>query len=194
MNDCYVFGDANAPLEGNIISIGVMNVGNATLNNCHVSAIKSGLDTRLGSKTYVNGGIYESTDHGGIYFCHGPSGEAYINGAKIVCCEYKGKYEESEAANFGGFYIGGVGEAGSNMKAYINNCSITGGSAAFVIRGSSGEQNNEVYISNSTIGTNKVRIDNDTLKLYIGKGCNFAAENTNRPNSVIITNDVYIKK
>jgi hypothetical protein len=79
-----------------------------------------------------------------------------------------------------------------NIVVYMDNCSIEGNRYAIVLRGSDGEHDNTVYISNSRIQENDtIRIDNDPHKLYIGVGYNFTAENTNRPAVVHTTDDIY---
>ena len=95
-----------------------------------------------------------------------------------------------------GLYIGG-GSDRNNVTLYIDNCDIYSKTknAQIILRGTSGEQNNKVYISNSRLydlGGEKlyVRIDNLTHRLYLGAGNNFNKENTTikalyDPNSML---------
>ena len=109
----------------------------------------------------------------------------------MKACEYEGAYNvNSECSNNVGFYVGG-GAGQDNLVVYIDNCDFFGTRSPFALRGSSGEQNNSIYISNSRIsGDSKIRIDNNTHKLYLGKGNEFTADNTTRPSCVIVNNDV----
>ena len=77
----------------------------------------------------------------------------------------------------------------------MDNCNLTSENKAIVLRGSSGEQNNSLYISNSTATKDSdgiaVRIDNNTHKLYLGVGNNFNEDNATIKEAVIITNETY---
>ena len=98
------------------------------------------------------------------------------------------------------------GADSNNITVYMDNCDIYGSANQIVLRGTSNEKNNSLYISNSTIhdldGNNiAVHIDNDTHRLYIGKGNNFTASNavtwgtiTNWDGIVVNTDETYIKK
>jgi hypothetical protein len=139
---------------------------------------------------YVNGGTYESYGHGGIYFA-GADTTAYARNAVLRDCDMPDGYTATSGRNGAGFYVGGA----NGISVYMDNCDISGANKAqlFVLRGTSGEQNNTVYISNSRIEDGaKIRIDNDTHKLYIGRGNNFTADDTNRPGAVIVTDEVYV--
>ena len=159
--------------------------GVTTISNSYAFGTYSGMIAFQGSKTYVTGGTFESPGYGGIYFDHGTTGEAYIEGAKIASCDYKGRHEEFTAENKAGLYI-----TRTNTTAYLNNCEITNAKGpAFELT-----SNVTAYISNSTISKDyKSSINNNTNKLYIGRGCNFTADDTNLPEVVTITNEVYTK-
>lgn len=191
-----IFADAkgcSADLGTRIYAVGIINNGTLNFNSGKVFGTHSGISTRESSKTYVNGGEFTSCGHGGFYFSN-IDGEAYIENATISCVDYTGKYDIDKTADWqlAGFYIGGSANA-NNISVYMNNCNISGGNKAFVLRGTSGEQNNKLYISNSTIGNNQIRIDNDTLKLYVGNGTNITADKTNNPSCVEFTNETYKK-
>lgn len=169
-------------------SRGVVNDGTLTLNNCYAMGTHSGVANH--GALYVNGGTYEGYGHGGVYF-GGAGTMSYVCDAIIRECDMPDGYTATANDNNAGFYIGGNDEA-NNIKVYIDNCDIYGSRQPIVLRGSSGEQNNTLYISNSTVNTDaKIRIDNDTHKLYIGTGNNFTADNTNRPAAVIVTDNTY---
>ena len=176
------------------LSIGVNNASGATvtLNDCYVYGTHSGVQNY--GDIYVDGGLFESYGHGGIYFSGNESNEAYIKNAELRDCDWKGTYNTNiSSRNGSGFYIGG-GPDQHNITVYMNNCYLWGEKWAGTLRGSSGETNISLYISNSRIDEGaKFRIDNLTHKFYIGDGCSFAAEDTNNPDAVIITNDTYVK-
>ena len=177
-------------------SQGVSNLGTLTINDCYVLGTHSGLQNH--GTLYVNGGTFESYGHGGIYFS-GEGTTAYVRNATLndVLTMPEG-WEGTSQHNGAGFYIGGYAGR-DNISVYMDNCKIYGSANQIVLRGSSGEKNNTLYISNSNIydldgNTLSVRIDNDTHKLYLGTGNNFTADNTTRPSAVIATTETYIQK
>lgn len=195
IDDTKVFADSRSS-HNEQLSSGIQNVGEATITNCNVYGNHSGMQTNVGAKTYVTGGRFESPSHGGIYFSHGSSGEAYIEGAEIAMCEYKGRYGSIEIGANGGLYIGSSTDSGNYMSIYFNNCEfINAGGPAFVLSSTYGGKSNTIYVSNSTIPylSEKARIDSSTHKVYIGTGCNFTAENTRLPSAVIMTDEVYTR-
>lgn len=82
----------------------------------------------------------------------------------------------NENRNFAAMYVGSC----SGCSAYLDGCTIDGTDAisALVIRGSAGEENNTVNISNTILAdvTKKIRIDDDSLRLNVGVGCNITEE------------------
>lgn len=177
--------------EYGAFSIGVSNHGVLTVNNCYVMGTHSGVSDYSGNLE-VNGGTYEGYGHGGFYFS-GTGNTAYVRDAIIRDCEMPEGYIHDNGRNGSACYIGGrIGK--DNISVYMNNCNLTGLYRAAVLRGSDGEQNNSLHMSNTTIHSgNIIRIDNDTHKLFIGVGCNFTAENTTLPEAVVTTEDVYMK-
>ena len=190
IENCTITAHANYASDGSTytaIGLGLYGGVNSTIDvkNCNISGIHSGIQT-AGSLN-VDGGTYEGYGHGGFYFT-GAGTTSYVKNATIRECAMPDGYITNIDSNYTGFYVGG----NNNITVYMDNCDIYGSKRPFVLRGSSGEQNNTLYISNSNINTSaKIRIDNDTHKLYIGKGNNFTAENTTRPSSVIITDETY---
>lgn len=173
--------------------IGIINTGTLTFNSGVVKGTHAGMCCRYGAKTYVNGGSFDSSSHGGIYFAQGPNGLAYVRNATITCNEYWGKYDSSKFTNprMGGFYIGGgTSSSNSNNSVYMDNCKISGGNAAFVLRGSSGEKNNKLYISNSILEKGRARIDNNQ-HLYVGVGTNIDDSKVTNKSLVTYTNENY---
>lgn len=194
VKNTYINSDAKYSDDGvNYIylSVGIQNVGKANIVNCDITGTHSGISSY--GELSIDGGTYRSCGHGGIYFC-GSDTESYVKNAKIIDEKYMGKYDVLESTyNGAGFYIGGSSTA-KNITVYMDNCEMYGEKYPFVLRGSSGEQNIELYISNSSINIDekaKIRIDNDTHTLYIGENCNFKAEDTTRPLRVIYTNEKY---
>ena len=156
-------------------SRGAYNTGKMELINCHVIGTHSGVTTL--STLFVNGGIYESYGHGGIYF-GGSNTTSYVKDATVQWCDMPdGYYDDGIAGtNKAGMYIGGVSK--ENIVVYVDNCHFYGPVQPIVIRGTSKEKNDALYISNSTINTTgKVRIDANNY-LMIGSGNNFSSQNT----------------
>lgn len=191
-----IFADSVSGNGDGASATGILSTGNITIKDCEVYGTFSGVCIRDGS-SHIDGGIYEGVGHGGFYF-NNPGGTSYIEDAIIRNTKYVGRYKNlfdyDTQYNVTAFYVGG-GEDYSNISVYIDNCEIDGGKGnPFVLRGTDGEQNNAVYLSNCKVsGDGVIRIDNDTLKLYVGKHNNVTAEMTNRPTSVITTDSVYFK-
>lgn len=171
------------------LSVGIQNSGTSTIKNCNITGTHSGVSSS--GTLYVDGGSYQSVGHGGIYIS-GNGSTSYVQNAVLKAVEYDGQYEiNEETANNVGFYVGGA-YGNDNLIVYIDNCEFYGTRAPFALRGTSGEQNNTIYISNSRINTDSaVRIDNDTHTLYLGKGNNFDKNNTTNASRVVSTNDEY---
>lgn len=187
-----IFADASNNAAGKPYSEGIENKGILHFRSGSVGGTLAGLGAYNGSKTYITGGEFYSCSHGGIYFAQGESGEAYVSNATISCVEYTGKYDATKFTNsqLGGFYIGDT----SNANVYMDKCTIRGGSKAFVLRGTDTGTNNKLYISNSTIGDNQIRIDNETLRVYIGKDTNITTDKIDHPEWSEFTNEEYSHK
>ncbi len=184
----YTYGDVSYYGSS---SIGIVNQNVLTLNDCYAMGTHSGITNR--GALYINGGIYEGYGHGGIYFSN-INAPAYVCNATIRECQMPDGYTVTAGDNNAGFYIGG--SAGKdNIVVYMDNCDIYGSVQPIVLRGSDGEQNNSLYISNSRINTERnIRIDNNTHRLYIGVGNNFTVDNTTLPSAVVTTNETYTQK
>ncbi len=189
-----VFADAISS-DGPNNSIGITNHGEMMFYSGSVYGLHSGLQNSAGAKLYVYGGTFDGYGHGGIYFAQGPNGEAYVENATLKSGEYKGQHDESKfsLSHGGSFYIGGGTAANnSNNKVYMNGCTITSVKGTMgVLRGSDGETNNQLYISNSTIENGKkMRID-ENQKLFVGKGTNITEANVSSVDRVEFTNEEY---
>ena len=176
----------------NNLSQGVLNYYNAelTLLDCNVYGTHSGVQN-VGMLT-VNGGTYTGFAHGGFYFS-GADTVSAVKNAVILKTDMPDGYTSTGTENSAGFYIGGD----SNVTVYMDNCDIIGVSETIAIRGGSAEQNNSLYISNSTVNLDGVTIrvgneNNQSHRLYLGIGNNFNAENTNNPTCAIVTDEIYL--
>jgi predicted ribosomally synthesized peptide with SipW-like signal peptide len=192
VSDCNVIAYANYDGQ-NIFSHGINSAaGTLTVNNCYVMGTHSGVQTA--GEFYINGGTYEGYGHGGLY-CGSAGVTSYASNATFRHCEMPDGYTSTGTNNQAGCYIGG--KERKNITVYMDNCDIYGEVQPIVLRGTEDEQNNTLYISNSTINTNYtsgIRIDNNTHKLYIGSGNNFTINDVFKgQDSVIETDDVYIK-
>lgn len=174
------------------IATGIQNNENGVLElyDCYVRGVHSGVSNS--GTIYIDGGIYEGYGHGGIYVsCIGKT--AYLENATFRQCDMPAGYTDlGSGTNEAGMYIGGS-SGRDNITVYMNNCNVESVRQTIVLRGTSGEQNNALYISNTTLNVKHVRIDNDTHKLYVGVGCNIVGEDTTRPSSVVITNETYTR-
>ena len=155
-------------------SQGILNSGTLTINNCYAYGNHSAISNA--GELYVYGGTYEGPGHGGIYFGN-INAPAYVHDATLRYCDQKEGLDASKADfNDAGFYIGG-GSDRNNVVVYMDNCDIGGDVWALILRGSSNEHNNTLYISNSRLtGKGYVRVDNNTHRLFIGAGNNFTEE------------------
>ena len=154
-------------------SRGINNDGTMTLKNCEVYGTHSGV--RSTGTLYIDEGKYEGYGHGGIYFA-GANTTSYVKNAYIGMTEMRNGYDDGVAGtNKAGFYIGGA----SNIIVYMDNCELWGTWYPLVMRISSTEDNNSLYISNSTLkeGFEKyIRIGTGkNIKIFIGSGNNFNA-------------------
>ena len=177
-------------------SMGIMNSGTLIFNSGYVFGTHSAIQTNNGSKTYVYGGTFESTDHGGFYFSQGPTGIAYIENAnigginypaegklrpngKVNSLEYDGVTYTLEEVKVG-FYSGGS-SAQNGESVYIVNCNIYAESGEIVVVRSSTPQQN-VYFSGTKFLNTKanqyIRLQNfNTMRLYLGSGNDFGLVN-----------------
>ena len=169
-------------------SRGIYCEGTLELNNCYVWGAHSGI-TAKGNLT-VNGGTYEGYGHGGFY-CSNAGKTASFKNAVINWANMKDGYVADSVAgtNGAGMYVGGA----SNINLYFDNCDIYGTLYGVVLRGSGGEENHMVYISNSTIEASKYtfRMSNYSSRVYIGAGNGFDTTSASIPANCIITDEIY---
>ena len=186
-----VFADASSGHVAEVYSIGISNSGEMRFYSGSVYGVHSGLQNNAGAKLYVYGGTFDGYVHGGIYFAQGENGEAYVENATLQSGPYKGKHGESVGdGNWGCLYIGGGSKANdSNNKVYMDRCTLL--SAGLVLRGSAGETNNQLYISNSTMESGKTARIDENQKLFVGKGTNITTANVSSADRVEFTNEEY---
>lgn len=179
---------------------GVSNSSVMFFENADVFGTHSGVSNRGGAKLYVSGGTFAGWSHGGFYFSHGAAGEAFIKDSVILCGNYPSDgfftdIYKNDVGVLSSLYIGGGSDADScNMTVYLDGC-VVGypGTPPFAIRGTSGEQNNTVNISNSIIvdGSHQIRVDNATHKLNVGIGGNITVDKIDHPEWAEFTNKNY---
>ena len=179
-----ILADAPGDSAKEDYATGIKNVGICYLRNAEINGTHSGVTNN--GKLYVDGGLYTGYSHGGFYFAHGADGVAYVNDATVRDGHYEGIFTDVFSGNtegigtLGGFYMGGgTGDNHSDMTAWLDGCTFDVVNRAFVLRGTDGETNNTVNISNSTIldaANQPIRIDNDTLRLNIGIGGNITPD------------------
>ena len=171
-------------------SKGIHNNGTLTINDSYVIGTHSGIHNN--GTLYIDKGIYEAYGNGGIYFS-GTGTTSYVKNAIIRECDMpEGYTAQTNIDNNVGFRIG---ENANVINIYMDNNEIYGSVHPIILDGAIVENGNNLFISNSNIYTNgKIRIDNDTHKLYIGKGNNFTAENTTLPSAVENTDDIYTRE
>ena len=176
------------------LAIACLNLGTAYFENVEANGTHSGIQNN--GKIYVSGGKYTGYCHGGFYFAHGVDGVAYINDAAIRCGNYEGVFDYSEMSGYqyGALYIGGgTDELSSNLSAHLDGCTFDPAEShvSIVLRGTNGEQNNTLNISNSTIGGGNIRIDNDTLILNVGVGTDITTDSIDNPSYAEFTDELY---
>lgn len=181
------------------LSMAIDSKGYVELRNCSLFGTHSGMQTQGTLK--INGGVFESIGHGGIYFS-GQNAVSYVKNATIRQCDMPEGFEKTIGSNRAGFYIGG-GEGDDGNTVYMDNCVIVAEHQPIVLRGSSNEKKNTLYISNSQITTGTtlgIRIDNNTHRLILGSGNSFGIEEVKlRPGvtkddlsiMVTVTDEVY---
>ena len=189
LTNCSVSAHANYNTDQGEYSMGVYGDGPLILNNCYVYGTHSSVQCH--NTLVINGGTYESPGHGVYIAC--TDRIAHIRNATIRFCEMKEGYIYTKGATGPGLYIGG-GSDRNNVTLYMDNCVISSkeGEPQIVLRGTSKEHDNNLYISNSTLLGEKfyIRIDNLTHRLFLGAGNNFNKENTTikalyDPNSML---------
>lgn len=162
-----------------------------TFKDCYIYGAHSGATIR--GKLYVDGGTYYGYSHGGFYVSNAGQ-ECRIENATIAECELAVGYIDDGVAgtNHAGIYIGGS----SYMAVYVDNCDFYGLQQPIVLRGSSGEAHNILYISNSRINLDYTHygVRNDgSNEIKIGRGNNFGADDLKYKRNYELTDEDYGK-
>lgn len=201
LTDSNIFADGPGDDAGETVSMGISNSGTVFCKNTNVTGTQCGVSNS--GCLYVSGGTFTGYSHGGFYLSdcttEGLQGAAYINDATIRCGSYTGEFTDIFAGDtvsiLGGMYIG----SGSNITAYLDGCSINDDNATdygVIVRATSGETNNHLYISNSTIG-GYCRVDSDAVELNLGHGVTLLAgiahPDATYASYITYTNEVYRK-
>ena len=160
------------------------------LYDCNVWGAHSGVTAR--GDLVIEGGTYEGYGHGGLYVASYAGVEVHLRDATFTWAEMKeGTVADAIAGTNGaGMYIGGC----SNVNVYVDNCEIYGTKFGVVLRGSGGEANNMLYISNSNVtgGNYACRMrDAWSSRIYIGAGNNFDSSSIDYPGNTISTTETY---
>ncbi len=226
VKDSILYGDAPFDDAETPCSDGLRNYGVAFLENTNVTGTINGVtqtavisEGSLPTELYVKGGIFKGYSHGGFYFAHGIDGIAYINDATTMCGGYDGEFVDyylkgenniphspsgQKTAPLGAVYIGGGSDiSSSDITVYMDNCTFGDLGYPIVLRGTDGEQNNTLNMSNckflnSTTNNDKyrIRIDNNTHTLNVGIGNDLSEIGLNQdsiPSRLIHTSQLYRK-
>ena len=180
----YHFADGSYTVLSTGISAGTtcsyLLLQNCTVKGCHASA-------ELHCSTDIDGGYYSSAGHG-VYFS-GSNTTHRVKGAKMDDL-YVGTHTNTNQNHVGAYIGGNSGSTG--ISVYADNTNISGSNYSWVLRNGSGEHDNALYISNSNINNKTIRIDDTTtLRLYLGEGNSFDANDTTRPANVVETGADY---
>ena len=200
VTDSKLYADAPGNLTTVAYGVPICAKGEVNLNDVTARGTEYGVVTREGCNLHVNGGWYDSNSHGGFYFHHGSAHPAYLKNARITNTPYWGKYDPATQTNdrMCSFYIGGASDAAaSNMKVYMDNCELGGTDnlyyASGALRGTDGEHDNKLYLSNCTL-TKYIRTDANNF-LYLGVGNKWKNGNDfvspSVPGTVTTTSDSY---
>lgn len=174
-------GDETGVLPGQ--SIGVLNGGSAFIENCNIYATHSGIQCSENSTTVINGGLYESVGHGGVYLVN-IDGHFYAQNATFKSSPYRGAYKDKYIYQQTD-YINAAVYVGNkpNIKGYFDNCILDGSGPCVYVDSTSGEPlggepvrfksggtGNSIFASNCTFeGDGKIRFGGgSTQRLYLG--------------------------
>lgn len=165
------------------------NNASIRLERCRISGTHSGMVVK-GNLTIIES-ICESYSHGGIYIS-APNKNVFLIDSTFRQCDMPKGYVADNIAgtNNAGIYIGGA----SNVTFYVDNCNFYGKQQPIVLRGSSGESNNMMYISNSRLNLDyqSYGVRNDgSNQITFGVGNNFNEKNIRYNRNYTITEDNY---
>lgn len=145
---------AEAPFMSGSHADGILVNGAIEIINCNIYGSSIGVNcSKTTQEVYINGGLYEGVDAGGIgllgYSAANANKPVYIENATFSAVHLKeGKSLSSYENPARGVHIS---SDSSGVKLYFDNCTFRGGHREVLdIRGT----NNNVYMSNCTIDKN----------------------------------------
>jgi prepilin-type N-terminal cleavage/methylation domain-containing protein len=164
-----------------------------TVNDCYVYGVQCGI-TSYCNNIKVTGGTYDGYGNGGIGIATSSSyqqSNASIKDATLRQGQMPMGYKNTWGSWLTGLFIVGEVSNQKNCVVYVDNCDIVSNSLPIVMH----LNESSLYISNSRIVGNTIRIDSDKSTLHIGQGNNFGIENIPASNrsQVTITNEKYRK-
>ena len=170
---------------------GIQSVYRLNAKNCNVKGL--GTSIIAYGEINIDGGLYEGNVYGAMYIM-GSDTTGNIKNAKIKWCELPENCTNTTSSFISGITIG----KDPNVSLYIDNCEIYAPKQPIILVGNNNAANYKLYISNSKINMDYTRkgiiIDSDTHIVYIGKGNNFTAQDTNRESSIVLTDEVYCQQ
>lgn len=174
--------DSNITIHGgkfstnyyNTTSPGIVNDGTLTIDenkgSVYVCGRNSAVQLNEGSKNYINGGTFESPQHGGIYCCSGSTGHTEINGGtfKNIGGSVNGW---NTAYSFGAAYFGGANNTKAAWHVDVKNAKFINewGDHGIVQKSNSGYIPPTINLYNTYISGKGDDINiqnNDSVKLY----------------------------
>jgi hypothetical protein len=190
---CLFFGDSIGDNSDITFSHGVYNAGVLHLIDCDTHGTLAGCSNY--GEIYIEGGVHTGYSHGGVYFTHGESGKGYANDASFRCGIYEGIHGTGGFVEaLGDLYIGGGTQAkASGMTVFMDGCTVGRGNGGIIaLRGTSGEKNNTLNISNTTIEAPAIlRIDDGGHKVNVGMGTNITEDVISNPEYAEFTDGFY---
>ena len=152
LRNCSAIGEsdyrgANGAYTSN--SVGIYSGSDLELYNCTVWGSHCGVMAR--GSVFVDGGSYSGYGHGAFYLSAEGTTSYFYNASLKWGKMRSGTVADSVAGtNNAAFYIGQA----NYMTAYFDNCTFAANNASksycLILRNSSGEHDNNVYVSNSS--------------------------------------------
>lgn len=167
-------------------AVGCNSSGNLLLDNCKVFGVHSGVNA-AGSLD-ITGGIYSGYGHGGIY-CTGVHKTFIVRNATIQQDLLpSGFIDFGPGSTKAALYIGG-GKDRCYNTVILQNCILYADKNAIVLRGSSGETNNTLYLYSCILDKKYLRVDNPTHKIFADAACDITSANVSIPETFNLINN-----
>lgn len=181
INNGKFIADGKLVSEGDAATYGLLgNSENIIVNEGYFRGTHSGATFMNGG--YINGGTFESPNHGGIY----AGGNVNIKNATLKLGTYKGIYSEmANVSHYGVFYIG---NPTVESTVYMDNVTLVSdfGNKPGVLSSNYNYKDTYLYVSN-TVFPGPIRVDgtrsaseNPTAQghLYVGKNVTYSGITT----------------